>query len=70
MKKISICMFAAFLAGCSSPPELKEPEGEIYAVYALQHELNERPMTRSNSELPAREKKSTDNKATPAGVRK
>ena len=49
--KLSVCVFAVILVGCSSPPKQTEPSGSLRPVYALQHELNERPMWRNDSEL-------------------
>lgn len=70
MKKLSVCVFAVILVGCSSPPKQTEPSGRLLPVYELQHELNERPMWRNDSELSMKDnqtKKNTKKGVAPRG---
>lgn len=70
MKKITVCMIALSLVGCSSPPKQTEPSGRLVPVYELQHELNERPKWLKDGELKIEEahnKKQSNNKAAPRG---
>lgn len=69
MKKLSVCVFAAILVGCSSPPKQTEPSGSLLPVYELQHELNERPMWRNDSDLSMKDSKTTKNTKKGVGSR-
>lgn len=69
MKKITVCAFAAVLVGCSSPPKQTEPSGRLTPVYELQHELNERPMWRNDSELSMKDNQTKKNTKTGVGSR-